>query len=223
MWLRKAIELIGEARILRTKHLILRAIRCGHLSIAEADACKAVLHAKRYAMPFKSFGELLESNQPGKIGERPNGKRAGVNTSTMKKGLHFCKPLVFPGADETNRTSDLLITNQLLYRLSYISEDVYSNKKLVRFARPSFQTGNLSITIAVDRSLVTSRHPLRFLPALNNAAISSCRHLRLDVRRCLVLIIARQTYPKVRSPMERFPSALPLRQQGLFTFIINYF
>ncbi len=29
---------------------------------------------------------------------------------------------VFIGADETNRTSDLLITNQLLYRLSYISK-----------------------------------------------------------------------------------------------------
>ena len=33
------------------------------------------------------------------------------------------------GADETNRTSDLLITNQLLYRLSYISDDAYSNKE----------------------------------------------------------------------------------------------
>ncbi len=33
------------------------------------------------------------------------------------------------GADETNRTSDLLITNQLLYRLSYISKDIYFIKE----------------------------------------------------------------------------------------------
>ena len=32
------------------------------------------------------------------------------------------------GADETNRTSDLLITNQLLYQLSYISNARYSSK-----------------------------------------------------------------------------------------------
>lgn len=42
-------------------------------------------------------------------------------------------PLI-PGADETNRTSDLLITNQLLYRLSYISEDAYSIKKSAQLA-----------------------------------------------------------------------------------------
>ena len=34
------------------------------------------------------------------------------------------------GADERNRTSDLLITNQLLYQLSYISEAPYSIKNL---------------------------------------------------------------------------------------------
>ncbi len=33
------------------------------------------------------------------------------------------------GADEANRTPDLLITNQLLYQLSYISEEPYSSKK----------------------------------------------------------------------------------------------
>ena len=33
------------------------------------------------------------------------------------------------GADEANRTPDLLITNQLLYQLSYISEGTYSSKK----------------------------------------------------------------------------------------------
>jgi predicted nucleic acid-binding protein len=55
----KAIELVGEARILRTEDLILQAIRCGHLCVAEADAFKEVLHTKRYAMPFRSFAELL--------------------------------------------------------------------------------------------------------------------------------------------------------------------
>jgi hypothetical protein len=38
------------------------------------------------------------------------------------------------GADETNRTSDLLITNQLLYRLSYISESAHFNKKIDIYA-----------------------------------------------------------------------------------------
>jgi hypothetical protein len=33
------------------------------------------------------------------------------------------------GADETNRTPDLLITNQLLYQLSYISEVSHFIKK----------------------------------------------------------------------------------------------
>ena len=36
----------------------------------------------------------------------------------------------FLGADERNRTSDLLITNQLLYQLSYISDRQYFNKPL---------------------------------------------------------------------------------------------
>ena len=35
-----------------------------------------------------------------------------------RTGLFSLKPV---GADEKNRTSDLLITNQLLYQLSYIS------------------------------------------------------------------------------------------------------
>jgi hypothetical protein len=34
------------------------------------------------------------------------------------------------GADERSRTSDLLITNQLLYQLSYISAALHFNKKL---------------------------------------------------------------------------------------------
>jgi predicted nucleic acid-binding protein len=56
---RRAIELIGESRIVRTETLILEAIRAGHLSVSEADQCKVTLEAKRYALSFKSFGELL--------------------------------------------------------------------------------------------------------------------------------------------------------------------
>ena|GEM_PF-3968578 len=41
--------------------------------------------------------------------------------STSKNGLPLfsLQPVIFVGAGERNRTSDLLITNQLLYRLSY--------------------------------------------------------------------------------------------------------
>jgi predicted nucleic acid-binding protein len=41
---RKAIELVGEARILRTEDLILQAIRCGHRCVAEEDAFEEALH-----------------------------------------------------------------------------------------------------------------------------------------------------------------------------------
>ena len=56
---RKAIELIGEARILRTEDLLVEAIRCGRLNVAQADECKLVLAANRYAMPFASFAERI--------------------------------------------------------------------------------------------------------------------------------------------------------------------
>ena len=46
-----------------------------------------------------------------------------------KKTIRAINVCIFSGADETNRTSDLLITNQLLYRLSYISEGAYFNKE----------------------------------------------------------------------------------------------
>jgi predicted nucleic acid-binding protein len=56
---RCAIELIGEARILRTESLLLEAIRTHSISVDEADECKRVLQARRYAMSFASFGDLL--------------------------------------------------------------------------------------------------------------------------------------------------------------------
>ena len=56
---RRAIELIGEARIVRTESILVEAIRQGRISIAEADGFKAVLEASRYSMSFGSFSELL--------------------------------------------------------------------------------------------------------------------------------------------------------------------
>jgi hypothetical protein len=46
-------------------------------------------------------------------------KKQGTVNST--KGFRLAPETLINGADERNRTSDLLITNQLLYQLSYIS------------------------------------------------------------------------------------------------------
>ena len=56
---RKAIELIGEARIVRTEDLLVEAIRRGRRTVAQADAYKLALAANRYAMPFSSFADLV--------------------------------------------------------------------------------------------------------------------------------------------------------------------
>ncbi|BAP88181.1 putative uncharacterized protein [Burkholderiales bacterium GJ-E10] len=56
---RRAIELIGEDRILRTESILLEAIRQGRISVAEADGFKAILEANRYLMPFGSFSDLV--------------------------------------------------------------------------------------------------------------------------------------------------------------------
>ncbi|MFN0303865.1 MAG: hypothetical protein ACKVQU_26320 [Burkholderiales bacterium] len=56
---RKAIELIGEARILGTEDLLVQAIRCGRITMAQADGFKLVLAENRYTMPFASFAERL--------------------------------------------------------------------------------------------------------------------------------------------------------------------
>ena len=56
---RKAIELIGEARIVRTEDLLVNAIRCGKRTVAQADEYKRILAANRYAMPFSSFADRL--------------------------------------------------------------------------------------------------------------------------------------------------------------------
>jgi predicted nucleic acid-binding protein len=56
---RKAIEMIGEARIVRTEDLLVAAIRGGICTVAQADEYKLILAGKRYAMPFSSFEERL--------------------------------------------------------------------------------------------------------------------------------------------------------------------
>lgn len=58
---RKAIELLGEERILRTEDLILRAIRGGLIDVAQADSFKSVLEQNRYLMSFASFSEFMGS------------------------------------------------------------------------------------------------------------------------------------------------------------------
>lgn len=56
---RRAAELIGEGRIVRTEEILLAAIHQGRISVAEADGFKAVLAANRYSMPFQSFSDLM--------------------------------------------------------------------------------------------------------------------------------------------------------------------
>lgn len=56
---RRAIELIGESRILRTESILVEAIRQRIISIADADGFKAVLEANRYSISAASFADLL--------------------------------------------------------------------------------------------------------------------------------------------------------------------
>lgn len=56
---RRAIDLIGESRILRTESILVEAIRQRIISVADADGFKALLEANRYSMSFGSFSELL--------------------------------------------------------------------------------------------------------------------------------------------------------------------
>ena len=49
---RMAIDLIGEDRIIGTETLLRHAIVIGQVSIDDADAYKALLETRRFAMPF---------------------------------------------------------------------------------------------------------------------------------------------------------------------------
>jgi len=55
----KAIELIGEDRILRTEDLLLAAIRCKAISVAQADEYKEILESNQYKMSFTSFSDFV--------------------------------------------------------------------------------------------------------------------------------------------------------------------
>lgn len=61
---REAVTRVGEDRILGTVDIYLSALRGGQLTVAQADAEKAVLEANRFRMPFGSFRELLPTGSP---------------------------------------------------------------------------------------------------------------------------------------------------------------
>lgn len=58
---REAVTRIGEHRLLGTVEIYLTALRAGLLTVAQADADKAVLEANRFRVPFGSFREILPS------------------------------------------------------------------------------------------------------------------------------------------------------------------
>ena len=63
------------------------------------------------------------------------------------------------GADERNRTSDLLITNQLLYQLSYISRGVKFSK-FIPSATNSVRTTNGHVATATSALLMVASYSL---------------------------------------------------------------
>jgi predicted nucleic acid-binding protein len=56
---RKAIEILGEDRLLTTPGIIVLCIRQGLITIDEADRLKAILETKRFKMTFGSFSEVV--------------------------------------------------------------------------------------------------------------------------------------------------------------------
>jgi predicted nucleic acid-binding protein len=56
---RKAIEILGEDRLLTTPGIFVLCIRQGLLTIDEADRLKAILETKRFKMTFGSFREVV--------------------------------------------------------------------------------------------------------------------------------------------------------------------
>lgn len=52
-------EHLGEGRALNTPGLLVLAIRCGALTIEEADQIKATLEGQRFRMNFASFRDVL--------------------------------------------------------------------------------------------------------------------------------------------------------------------
>ncbi len=56
---RKAIEILGEDRLLTTPGIIVLCIRQRLITIEEADQLKAILETKRFKMTFGSFREVV--------------------------------------------------------------------------------------------------------------------------------------------------------------------
>jgi hypothetical protein len=92
-----------------------------------------------------------------------DGERFGMQKN---KGLscHYLTPCFNYGADEQDRTADLLITNQLLYRLSYIGfaycSDSTSSKDLPIYSK-KFALSRFSCTGFRARAARSSDHSRR--------------------------------------------------------------
>jgi predicted nucleic acid-binding protein len=59
LFLREARRRLGPGHVLNTAGLLLLAIRCGRMSVDEADQSKRLLEQHRFRMTFRSFHELL--------------------------------------------------------------------------------------------------------------------------------------------------------------------
>jgi predicted nucleic acid-binding protein len=59
VFLREAKTRVGEKRLLTTPGLFVLAIRAGILTLAAADAAKAVLEQHRFVMRFASFADVI--------------------------------------------------------------------------------------------------------------------------------------------------------------------
>jgi predicted nucleic acid-binding protein len=55
---RKAVELLGEERLLTTPGIIVLCIRQGLIAVNHADQMKAILETKRFKMTFRSFRDV---------------------------------------------------------------------------------------------------------------------------------------------------------------------
>ena len=62
---------------------------------------------------------------------------------------------IFPGATEETRTPDLLITNQLLYRLSYSSELGYFNTEHLKCQAKRILLNDRNIVVQKAEKLIS--------------------------------------------------------------------
>jgi predicted nucleic acid-binding protein len=59
VFLREARARIGEGRLINTPGLYVLWIRCGLVTVAEADEAKRILEGRRFRMAFSSFREVV--------------------------------------------------------------------------------------------------------------------------------------------------------------------